>query len=69
VAVAGEDLAPRQLDRGRGRRIWYWSRMTDGARYSVRGVRITWWSYSITSAFSPNTSRKARGRLQTLSGS
>ena len=43
--------------------------MTDGARNSVRGVRIIWWSYSMTSAFSPNTSRNARGRLQTFSGS
>ena len=43
--------------------------MTDGARNSIRGVRIIWWSYSTTSAFSPKTRRKARGRLQTLSGS
>ena len=57
------------LTRGRGRRMRYCSRMTLGARNSVRGVRTTWWSYSITSAFSPNTRRKARGRLQTLSGS
>ena len=43
--------------------------MTEGARYAARGVLIVWWSYSTTSAFAPNTSRKARGRLQTFSGS
>src|SRR6478672_12470482 len=57
------------LTLGRGRRTWYWSRITDGAWYSARGVWMIWWSYSMTSAFSPNTSRNARGRLQTFSGS
>ena len=57
------------LMRGRGRRIWCWRRITDGAWYTSRIDRISWWSYSITSAFEPNTSRNARGRLQTFNGS
>ena len=52
-----------------GRRTWCWSRITDGARYAWRTVRIVAWSYSMTSALEPNTSRNARGMLQTLSGS
>ena len=55
--------------RGRGRRTWCWSRITDGARNASRTVRIVAWSYSMTSALDPNTSRNARGMLQTLSGS
>ncbi len=28
------------MTRGRGRRMWCWRRITDGARYALRGVRI-----------------------------
>jgi hypothetical protein len=69
VAVTLNTSRRDSFTRGRGRRTMCWRRMTDGARYSTRGVRTIWWSNSITSAFSPKSNRKARGRLQTLSGS
>ena len=70
VLVAGEDLASRE-PHARSRPPDAVLQLDDRWRAQdlTLGVRTMVWSYSMTSAFSPKTRRKALRRSQTLRGS